>query len=128
MTFDRSYTLPSKRHWASFEMSTAANGQSDTLDFAGATLAGLRMPSAWDAADLTFLASPDGAVSYASVYGSTGDEITYTVAAERVVTFDPAFWLGVQYLVIRSGTFAAPVAQTTTRTFYACLQALGTIR
>ena len=122
------YRLPTKREWSSFTISTAANGQSDDIDLGGATMSALAIPATWTAASLTFLASPDRGTTFFDVYGSTGDEITYTVAASRVVTFDPAFWLGIRHLRVRSGTTATPVPQAAERTLYIGTQALGVIR
>lgn len=121
------YPLSSKREWPTLTITTTATGQSEVLSIGGATLSAVEMPAAWTAANLSFLASMDG-TNFRPVYGSTGNEVLFTVGAARIVTFDPAFWLGLQYLKLRSGTNAAPVAQGASRTLRIALQALGQIK
>lgn len=128
MAFEPQFPLPSKRSWAALTLSTAADGLSEEMDIGGATIAAIAMSTAWTAADLTFKVRPLRTIDYLDVYGSTGGEVTYTVAASRVVTFDPAFWLGFQFIQFRSGVTAAPVAQAEERTLHVALQALGVIR
>jgi hypothetical protein len=120
-------SAPSNRKYLSVTLSSAADGLSEAIDCGGATLSSIIMSTAWTAATITFVASPDGSTFY-DVYGSTGDEITYTTTANRVVTFDPAFWLGIRHLKIRSGASGAATAQASTRTLYVALQTLGAIK
>lgn len=92
---------------------TIANGESlsGALDLGGQRLLGLFMPAAWTAADLTFQVSQDGA-TWADLYDETGAEITVDAAASRAIVFsNPALFLGVKHLKIRSGTTGAAVAQ-----------------
>jgi hypothetical protein len=93
---------------------TGALGLSAAIDLAGKTLLGYIMPATWVAAGLTFQTSPDG-VSYNDIYDNTGTEISHVVAASRFVRVNPADWVGVRFLKVRSGTGAAPVNQTASR-------------
>lgn len=124
---DSAGTLPSGRQFISVTISTAANGLSGAINVGGGTLAAIQMPATWTAAGMTFQASIDGD-TFNSVYGSTGNEINYTVAANRIITFDPAFWLGLRQIKIRSGTSGTPVAQAAERSLVAIVQALGAIK
>ena len=121
-------SLPSQRQLISVTLSTTSTGQSDAIDCAGATLSSILMAtSAWTNASMTFLGSIDGSNFY-DIYGSTGNEIAYTTTASRLMTFDPAFWLGMRWIKIRSGTTATPVAQAAERTLIAMLQGLGAVK
>ncbi|MGY4295388.1 hypothetical protein ACVWXN_003483 [Bradyrhizobium sp. i1.4.4] len=69
------------------------------------------MPAAWTAAALTFQASIDG-TNFFNVYDDAGNEVTVQAAASRfVVLASPLLYLGIQRLMIRSGTNGTPVAQ-----------------
>ena len=83
---------------------------------AGRVLCAIDMPAGWDKASLTFQASPDLDGAYDNLYDQYGMEKTVVAAAGRYISLDdPAFWLGVRYLKVRSGTAAAPVNQSATR-------------
>jgi hypothetical protein len=94
---------------------TGATGLSAAVDLAGKTLLGYIMPATWIAAGLTFQTSPDGVVAYNDFYDNTGTEISHVVAASRFVRVNPADWVGVRFLKVRSGTAAVPVNQTASR-------------
>jgi hypothetical protein len=97
---------------------TIANGASVSgiIDLTTLRMFGLLMdPTAWTAAAITFLGSADG-VNFYSVYDSTGAEINWTVAAQTyVLAANPAEFLGIRYLKVRSGTTATPVNQGAAR-------------
>lgn len=97
-------------------ISTIANAGSlaPAIDLGGTTLAGIIIPSAWTAANLTFSVSTDN-VTFNDLYDSTGTEVSVTVAASRFIRLSPADWVGVRFLKVRSGTAAVPVAQGATR-------------
>lgn len=79
-------------------------------------LFGILMPAAWDAANLTFQASIDGS-NFFEVYDDNGNEVTVTAAASRFIVLSaPLLYLGLQRIIIRSGTAASPVNQTANRT------------
>jgi len=97
---------------------TIANGASVSgiVDLTTLRMFGLLMdPTAWTAAAITFLGSTDG-VNFYSVYDSTGAEVNWTVAAQTyVIAANPAEFLGIRYLQVRSGTSASPVNQGAAR-------------
>lgn len=94
-----------------------ANGQSlsAAIDLGTARLAYITMPAAWDAADITFQASPDGQVPHSDLYDSTGAEYTVKAAAGRTILINLADLMGVRFLKIRSGKSGAVVNQTALR-------------
>ena len=85
---------------------------SDHINLQGAILVGIRMPAEWDAANLTFQTSMDD-VTYLDAYSSAGAEHVITAAASRHIWVDPVAFAGYRWLIVRSGTTAVPVAQTT---------------
>ena len=101
---------------------TIENGGSlsGAVDLGGRKLVAIVMPSGWDAASLTFQASPDG-VTYYNVYDSA-TERSLTVDSSRFLHVDMEDWLGVRFLKLRSGTAATPVDQTAARTFTLIVQ------
>jgi hypothetical protein len=90
----------------------------------GLPLCGIQMPNAWDAADITFQASCDLIDRVENVYDKDGIELQFKAAAGQFITFDPAYFSGVRYLAIRSGTSSTPVTQSAAR---AIILALRTI-
>jgi len=86
------------------------------VDLSGLSLVGLEMPAAWTAANLTFQASGVAAASAANMYDSSGVEYTVTVSTSRYVPVSPVDFIGVKFLVVRSGTGGTPVAQGADRT------------
>ncbi len=88
---------------------------SDTIFTGGLPICGIQMPAAWDSADLTFQASCDVAANVANVLDKDGLELDFKAAASQFVTFDPAFFAGVRFIKLRSGTSASPTNQSATR-------------
>lgn len=88
---------------------------SEMIHLHGLSLFALQMPAAWTAADITFQGSWDG-TTFADVYDETGAEVTVDAAADRFIVLDPAKFIGLQRLKIRSGTSGTPVAQDAART------------
>jgi len=76
----------------------------------------LILPAGWTAAPLTFVGSFDG-VTYAAIYdGAVERTIAQADAvAGRLIALDPADWLAIKHIKIRSGTAAAPVVQVAER-------------
>jgi len=91
---------------------TIANGESlsAAVDLGTGRLAGIVMPAAWTAANLTFQTSPDG-VTWRDRYDWLGGEVTVVAAAARSIQVNLADWLGVRFLKVRSGTSGTPVNQ-----------------
>lgn len=84
---------------------------SAVVDLAGYDLVGISMPAAWTAASLTFQASGTSAALVKDMYDAVGTEYTVTAAAARFIAIPPADFLGVQWLIVRSGTTGTPVNQ-----------------
>jgi hypothetical protein len=79
------------------------------------SLVAILMPAAWTAADLTFQASNDNTTFYEMV-NTAGNNVTVTgPAADEWIAIDPADFVGVEYLKVRSGTVGAAVAQGAAR-------------
>lgn len=76
---------------------------------------GIAMPSGWDAASLTFQVSADGGTTWNELYDSSGNAVSFTVAASRYIYMDPTVWIGINMIKIRSGTSGSPVNQTADR-------------
>jgi hypothetical protein len=93
----------------------AGGSLSDPVDLDGVKLLGIQMPSAWDAANLTFQVSANG-VAYADLYNQAGSEVVVNAAAGRFIALDPALFAGIRFLRIRSGTAETPINQTAART------------
>lgn len=94
---------------------TIATGESLSAEIdlgAGRVLCGIDMPADWTAANLTFQASYNSGGTFDNLYDQYGTEKTVTAAEDRYIPLDdPAFWMGVRYLKVRSGTAASAVAQ-----------------
>jgi len=67
------------------------------------------MPSQWTAASLTFQGSVDGSNFYD--IADTNGIYELNVGANQHVAMDAAFFAGVRFLKVRSGTPTTPVAQ-----------------
>lgn len=69
------------------------------------------LPAAWTAANLTFQVSLDG-TTWCNLFDDAGTEVTVVaLVSQYVVIANPAKWLGVRFLKIRSGTSGAAVNQ-----------------
>lgn len=90
---------------------------------AGYTLVAISMPAAWTAAPLTFQASRYGS-TFVDLFDADGVEVQVAAAANRYIVLDPALWVGVWYLKLRSGTSSAPVAQAVARSPILIVKAL----
>lgn len=94
---------------------TIASGASlsGAVKLAGAGISGLNMPATWTTANITFAASEDDdAGTFNAVYDQYGAEYTVTAAASRYIVVDPAMFVGMFAVKIRSGTSASPVNQS----------------
>jgi hypothetical protein len=95
---------------------TIANGghTSAAVNVAGFRIAGIRMPSAWTAADIAFSESPDGTETYLSVFDDSGAQVLVTVAASSSVRLDEGLLAPYRSIKVRSvtaGTGVSTVAQ-----------------
>ena len=100
-----------------FQTATITSGQSISPEVAlgQKTLVGIIMPAGWDAAGLTFQATPDDQ-NFFELFDSSGSAVALTAAAGQFIQIDPAKWRGVTGLKLRSGTSGSPVNQTAART------------
>ncbi len=97
---------------------------SPTLKLEGGIPAGIQMPAAWTAANLTFQGSNDD-ITYFNIYDDNNVELVVTAAASRFIVFRDAIaaqFYGIRYLKIRSGTSGTPVNQLADRTLYVPLR------
>lgn len=106
----------SKRTSATISLSTAADGASEQINLTGLRLAGILMPAAWTDARIGFQCSVDGS-TFASVYNTAGDHLTFLTTASRYMSFDNMDnFAGLQLIKIVSETSAGvAVAQAATR-------------
>ena len=94
------------------------------IDLGEFKLFAIELPATWAGTSLTFQAkstntpeaddqSVDDAENWKNVYDDSGNEVTVTVAANRIVCIDAAALklAALRYIRIRSGTAAAPVGQ-----------------
>ncbi len=97
-------------------LSSTGGDASGAITVTGKALVGLQMPSAWTAANLTFSGSMDGGATYNDLYDEVGTERSVVAAASRSITLDPAKFLGLTHIKVRSGTTGTPVNQGAART------------
>ena len=93
---------------------TIANGASlsDAILINEAAVVGIKMPAAWTAADLTLQAAGEDAEStFNNVYDQEETEVTIQADASRHIVLEPAKFIGIKWLKIRSGTAASAVNQ-----------------
>lgn len=95
---------------------TIANGESVSgiIHLQAQRLFALQMPAAWTTGKLTFQGSYDGNTFY-NVYDEDGNELEVEAAAQRFIILDPAKFIGLQRLKIRSGTSGVAVNQGAAR-------------
>jgi len=82
------------------------NGQttSAAFDIGGFTLVGMILPSALTSTAMKINASDSLAGTYVPVYGPTGTQISYTVAASRYVVIPPTDLQGVNFIELVAGS------------------------
>jgi len=80
------------------------------------SLVGIKYPSAWTPAVLTFQVSFDGS-TYDTLLDDAGNAISKTVSADQYRELDSSEFKSAVFIKLRSGTAAAPVAQLAERTF-----------
>lgn len=93
---------------------SASTTISDTISLVSQTLVGIQMPEAWTTADLTFRVSPDNNI-FSNMFDQYGNEFVVKTSASRFIVLNPADWVGIRFLAIRSGTSATPVTQAAAR-------------
>jgi hypothetical protein len=104
-----------------------AEGQSLSGTVFGHRLAliGVEMPSEWTAAPLSFQLAPTESGPWRDLWDWAGNEFVLVVDANRFVPFDPRAALMVEWLRVRSGSSALPVAQAADREIVLVFRAIG---
>ena len=99
---------------------------SNAVPVIGLKLFGIVMPSGWDAAGITILASFDNGSTFVpmkSLYDGT--EITYVVNASGYFPLpNPQIFAAVTNIKVQSGTSASPVNQTADRAIQLVLRSI----
>ncbi len=92
---------------------TIANGESlsSAINLGGMFPAKIAVPAEFDGTAMTFQGSVDDATFY-NLYDTTGTEVSYTVAASRLVTPVMGDFYGLSSIKIRAGTSGAATNQT----------------
>jgi hypothetical protein len=95
----------------------ATQSLSDAIALDRNWLVSLALPAAWTNAVLSFQGSSDTAspTTWLDLYNETGEIVLSSAAASRGLVLPPALVHGWRWIRLRSGTAAAPVAQTATR-------------
>jgi len=99
----------------------AGQSLSNCVYIGAGEIVAVEMPAAWDAAAITFQASVDG-VNYFNLVDDAGNEVKLVASAGNHVAIGEGTaakaeqFRGAVYVMVRSGTAAAPVAQTANRT------------
>lgn len=107
---------PSNRTHLTATISTAADGLSETVNLTGHTLSAIQMSTAWTAAHIGFNVLIGDSTTHHPLYNTTGNHLTYPTSANRVISFDPAVFAGIQKLQLASKTTAGvAVAQAAAR-------------
>lgn len=99
---------------ATVTIAAGATGLSGAIDVGSYAPVAIIMPGTWVAAVLSFQASIDG-TNYFDLY-EQGTEYTVPTTTNIHNHIDASVFAGVRWLKIRSGTAAAAVDQTATRT------------
>lgn len=111
--------------WEAFPV-TISSGASltGTINLSGLRLFSIAMPSSWTAANLTFQMSPDSGTTWVNLRDQSGNEVVAVADASCCVLLTPAQFASIQYLRIRSGTAATPVAQAADRSLQLVLRSV----
>jgi hypothetical protein len=117
--------VPTGRGIPTTTTATIDNGASlsGAVNLSGFTLIGIDMPATWTAANLTLQASVDNS-TWDNVFDFLGTEVTITAAASRFILLNPADFVSVRYLKVRSGTSGTPVNQGGARTITLIVRAI----
>ena len=88
---------------------------SDIIDLEGKSIKRIIFPSAWTAADVSFLTGETSA-TVSSIYKEDGTEVTVKAAASRGISLaNPTPLSALSFFQIRSGVVATPVNQLAER-------------
>jgi len=96
----------------------AGESLSDGIDVSAGKIVRITCPGGWDAANLTFQISTDGASGYNDLYTAKGEEITITVRGDNSAIIIAEPWThAINFIKFRSGTAKHPVVQQQDREF-----------
>jgi len=97
---------------------------SDATNLYGLRLYAIAMPSNWTTANLTFQGSADGGTTWTNMTDAYGNEISVTANVSSFIVLDLSQFSGLQYLKIRSGSSASPIAQAAARSLQLVLRSV----
>lgn len=106
---------------------TGATGLSSAIDLSFLTPVAIQGSTDWDTADLTFQCSYDN-VTFCNMYDDSGNEYTVSVPTTDGgdwLSLDPADFVGINYIKLRSGTSGTPVQQTNASTLFVYTRRVG---
>lgn len=83
---------------------------SGAINLGNRRIKGIRIPTGWGTANLTFQSSEDAGVTYQNLYADDV-ELLMTAPASTILIANPRYFIGRKYLKIRSGTSGVPVTQ-----------------
>ena len=89
---------------------------SDVADVRAGNVTMLLTPSTWDSANASFQISQDGA-TFSDLHDADGHEVHLAMGANRALLMPPALLQPANYVRIRSGLAAHPIAQSSARAF-----------
>jgi len=96
----------------------AGESLSDGVDVSAGKIVRITTPGGWDAANLTFQISTDGASGYNDLYDAQGNEITIVVRGDNSAILIQERWThAINFIKFRSGTAKSPVVQKQDREF-----------
>jgi len=97
---------PDQRDFLGLSVTTAADGLSNVGDLGGLRLAGIEMSTAWTAADLAFLGSPESSASMKEIWrvADSTAPAAYTVSttANRIIGFNSQAFDGIRFIQLAS--------------------------
>lgn len=107
---------------------SASSSQTDPIYIYGYVPVALLMPPAWTAAPITFqlrfTPDPAGNPPFLPLYDEAGEYVIASATAGVHIALQHCLFLGSHELVVRSGTAAQPVLQTSQRTLDLILKVL----
>jgi len=96
----------------------AGESLSDGVDVSAGKIVRITTPGGWDAANLTFQISSDGASGYNDMYDAQGNEITVVTRGDNSAIIVHERWThAINFIKFRSGTAKHPVVQKADREF-----------
>lgn len=82
---------------------TGSTTTSDAIQLNGFGIVGIMLPAALTSTVMTLTGSQDD-VTYTALYNTSGTQLSFTVAASRIVLFTPGDLIGLRYIKLVAGT------------------------